>query len=150
MIGSVLIGLVSDWFGIWLVWYLIVLVTDQSGIGYVQYLADHLQTLLAALVLPPERFGKVRCCAIFFSSLPLPLLIGGLLGVGEASQLTLHPPADSPTVVEDGQKATAIRAMRPRMSLVAPSSSPHKAFWSHAWSSSLRAAHPCKEWRELF
>jgi hypothetical protein len=98
-----------------------------------------LQTLLAALMLPPERFSKVHRCAIFFPSLPLPLLLGGLLSVGEASQLTLLPPADSPTVVEGGQKSKAIRAMRPRMFLIAPSSSPRKAIWSQAWSSSLRA-----------
>jgi hypothetical protein len=48
-----------------------------------------LHALIAALISPPERLGKVCCTESFYT--PLPLLLGGLLGEGDASQLTLHP-----------------------------------------------------------
>ncbi len=48
-----------------------------------------LHALLAALISPPECLGKVGCTEV--SHTPLPLLLGGLLGEVEASQLTLHP-----------------------------------------------------------
>ncbi len=63
---------------------------------------------------------------------PLPLVLGGLLG--EAGQLALYRSrlTNSENAVQDGKKATAI---------IAPSSSPCKAFfWSPTWLTSLRAA----------
>jgi hypothetical protein len=43
--------------------------------------------LLAALLSLPERVGEVAAGAFFD---PLQLLLGGLLGKGEAGQLALH------------------------------------------------------------
>jgi hypothetical protein len=45
-------------------------------------------TLFAALVSQPERLGEVRRRAI--SRTPLPILLRGLLGEGEAGKLSLH------------------------------------------------------------
>jgi hypothetical protein len=44
-------------------------------------------TLFAVLMSPPECLGKVCSCAI--SRIPLPILLGGLLGKGEAGQSAL-------------------------------------------------------------
>jgi hypothetical protein len=51
--------------------------------------AGNLHSLLTALVPPPECLSEST--AVRFLTLP-PLLIGGLLGEGGASQLLLHPP----------------------------------------------------------
>jgi hypothetical protein len=51
--------------------------------------ASNLHALQAALLLPPERLGEVRRCAI--SRTPISVLIGGLLSKNEAGQLALCP-----------------------------------------------------------
>jgi hypothetical protein len=51
--------------------------------------ASDLHVLQAALSLPPERLGEVRCRAI--SRTPIPSLLGGLLSMNEVGQLSLRP-----------------------------------------------------------
>jgi hypothetical protein len=51
--------------------------------------ASDLHALQAALLLLPERLGKVCCCAI--SRTPISVLIGGLLSENEGGQLSLRP-----------------------------------------------------------
>ncbi len=53
---------------------------------------NDLHTLLPAFVSLPEHLGNL--CTMQFLAPPVQLLLGGLLGEGEASQLLLHP---SPT-----------------------------------------------------
>ncbi len=51
--------------------------------------SSNLHSLQAALLLLPERLGKVRRPAI--SRTPISVLIGGLLSENEAGQLALRP-----------------------------------------------------------
>jgi hypothetical protein len=51
--------------------------------------ASDLHALQAVLLLPPERLGEVRRCAI--SRTPISVLIGGLLSENEVGQLALAP-----------------------------------------------------------
>jgi hypothetical protein len=58
-------------------------------LAFVNMATSDLNTLQAALLLPPERLGEVRRCAI--SRTPISVLIGGLLSENEGGQLSLHP-----------------------------------------------------------
>jgi hypothetical protein len=57
-------------------------------LAFVNMAASNLHALQAALLLPPERLGEVRCRAI--SRTPISVLIGGLLNENEVSQLALR------------------------------------------------------------
>ncbi len=56
--------------------------------GFFDRPAANCDTLFAVLVLLPKRLGEVRRCTL--SRTPLPILPRGLLGEGEAGQLSLH------------------------------------------------------------
>ncbi len=56
---------------------------------FVNMAFSDLHALQAALLLPLERLGEVRRCAI--SRTPISVLIGGLLSENEAGQLALRP-----------------------------------------------------------
>jgi hypothetical protein len=58
-------------------------------LAFLKITAGDLHALLAVLVLPLVRLGEVHRRAI--SHTPLQLLLGGILGEGEADPLTLHP-----------------------------------------------------------
>ncbi len=87
--------------------------TEQSQLrtfvflGFMYTAGGDLHALLAALLPLPERINKV--CRREISHAPLPLLLGGLLGEGEAL-IILCRLANSENVVQDGQGNTAIIA----------------------------------------
>jgi hypothetical protein len=58
-------------------------------LAFLNMVAGNLHALQAALLLPAERLGEVRRCAI--SRTPISALPGGLLSENEAGQLALHP-----------------------------------------------------------
>ncbi len=58
-------------------------------LAFVNMAVSDLHALQAALLLTPERLGKVRRRAI--SRTPISVLIGGLLSKNEAGQLALRP-----------------------------------------------------------
>ncbi len=98
--------------------------------------ARDLHALLATLLSLLEHLRKV--CHYEISPNPLQLLLGDLLGEGEASQLTL-PPADSPTVrtlTKMVKKQWQLLLRPPCTSWFAPSST-RKAVWSPNWQTFL-------------
>ncbi len=58
-------------------------------LAFLNITAGDLHAVLAVLVLPLVSLGEVHCRAI--SHTPLQLLLGGILGEGEADPLTLRP-----------------------------------------------------------
>ncbi len=66
-----------------------VIVATFCIFSFVSMAACDLHALQAALSLPLERLGDVRCHAI--SRTPISVLIGGLLSENEGGQLSLRP-----------------------------------------------------------
>ncbi len=84
---------------------------------------------------------------LWFFHTPLQLLLGGILGEDEASQLAFHSTAGSPTQrmsLKIIKKCWHLLLRMPRESWLAPFSTPSKVVWSPTWRTSLRAADPCE------